>query len=604
MENGDSENKHRPTPAEHPDAENDGGHDPRSDARRPPATAPSSRADPDDPPTIFAGIKTYHALVEEMRRPGSADDSMIGRTLENKFKVLRKIGDGGMGIVYEAEHLQLNKRFAIKSIRSKYTHNPDFLARFNQEARTQALLQHPNIIQVTDFISEGSRFYLVMEYTEGKGLNRVIEERQLGEEELLSVAKDVLKSLDHAHGKGIIHRDIKPSNIMIASDNSAKLMDFGIAFLVGDTTRQIDVAGSPLYMSPEQLSSPETMDHRTDIYSMGIVMFEMVAGRRPYDNKPDDDTRFYMNVAEVLTSDHGCAPALADIIGKCLEKRPEDRFADCREIVEQIDAYERQTHIECRKCKTVNRVRDKYHLKGERCVSCGRILSTKSRFTRIWAVAFALAVSLIMAYLFVPWPGNLIVTTAPEQAEVFIGGESSGFSPLEQSLSPGVYDVVIRKEGFEDVAHTVTIQKHKKTDLNIDMSRTDELPRFAYDAIRKAYQTAAYICRDLNDMAASEANLEIAESMGDSALTTAYRNQVAELSENIDDGFAEYIEVFKELKAIRPAVRNAAYEKYVQTLQRKEGSLNNLAVVWRHFNEFVDQAVSIEAWKEAIRNFC
>ena len=451
---------------------------------------------------------------------------------------------------------------------------------------------------MTDYISEGGHFYLVMEYMQGKGLNQLIKERQLGEEELLSIAKDVLQSLHHAHSKGIIHRDIKPSNIMIADDHRANLMDFGIAFLVSDKTKQIDVAGSPLYMSPEQLNRPETMDHRTDIYSMGIVMFEMFTGRKPYDGKPDDGTRFDMDVGEVLTATSDCAPELAEIVAKCMEWRPEDRFKDCQEIISRIEAYERQTHLECRKCKTINRVRDKYHLKGEKCVSCGRTLSMKSRFTKIWATAFALAAALILAYLFVPWPGTLVVTTTPEAAEVFIGGEPSGLSPFEISLSPGAYDVVIKMEGFEDFARTVTIQKHKKSDLNVDLPRTDEMPRIAYDAIRKAYQTAAYICRDLNDMAASEANLGIAESIGDSALTTAYRNQIAELVQNIDDGFAKYVETFRELKAIRPAIRDAAYQKYVQTLQHKGGSLDNLAVVWRHFNEFAGQAVSIEAWKE------
>ena len=542
--------------------------------------------------------------MDDARQRDPADHAIISRTIDNKYKVLKKIGAGGMGVVYEAEHLHLNKRFAIKSIRSKYTTNTDFHARFNHEAKTQALLQHPNIIQVTDYISEGGHFYLVMEYVAGKGLNQLIKKQQLGEEALLSIAKDVLKSLHHAHSKGIIHRDIKPSNIMIAKDNSAMLMDFGIAFLADDNAQQRDVAGSPSYMSPEQFKNPETMDHRSDIYSMGIVMFEMFAGHKTYDSKADDDTRFYIDVAEMLTSTAGCAPELAEIVNKCMERRPEDRFKDCREILERIEAYERQTHLECRKCKTMNRVQNKYRIKDEKCISCGRTLSMKSRFTKVWACAFALAASLILAYLLVPWPGSLVVLTTPENAEIFIGGEPIGVSPFEISLSPGEYDVVIKKEGFDDFARTITIQKSEKTDLNIDMPRTDELSRVAYEAIRKAYQTAAYICRDLNDLAASEANLEIAKSIGDSALTTAYGNQMAELKQNIDDGFAKYVETFKELKAIRPAVRDAAYQKYVQALQRKEGNLANLAMVWHHFNEFTDQAVAKEAWKAAIRKFC
>lgn len=573
-------------------------------------SVPSSAADSTSTEvteTVFAGTTRDRTRDNVSGRCDSDDDPLIGSVIENKFKVLRAIGIGGMGIVYEAEHLQLNKRFAIKSIRSKYTTDPAFLARFDKEAKTQALLQHPNIIQVTDFIAEGDHFYLVMEYVEGKGLNELISEDRLAEEMSLAIARDVLKSLDYAHSKGVIHRDIKPSNIMvdsIDSDNCAKLMDFGIAFLADDTTQPRDVAGSPAYMSPEQLNDPDRMDHRSDIYAMGIVLFEMFTGEKPFGDTLAQDQPLDIDLVRKKMSAAGCAPELTGIVHKCLQWQPEKRFRDCREILERLEAYERQTYVECHKCKTINRVQNKYRLKGEKCLKCGRTLSLRGRFTKLWAASSVLAASVILAYLFMPWPGSLVVLTTPENAQIFIGDEDRGFSPFKTSLAPGEYEVMIRKEGFADYKRAITIQKHKTTDLNIDMPKLDKLPWMAYNAIQKAYQTTAYICRDLNDLAASEANLEIAKSIGDSSLTTSYQNQVTELKQNIEDGFAKYVAAFKELKAIPPDIRNAAYQRYVQTLRGKAGNVTNLAVVWQHFTDYLDQAVSMEEWKDAIRKFC
>lgn len=576
---------------------------PATKARPSVSPSPAAGGGRDVSSTVFAETTSDDAHGNATGEQDSDDNPLIGGIIENKFKVLREIGIGGMGVVFEAEHLHLNKRFAIKSIRSKYTTDPNFLERFNQEAKTQALLQHPNIIQVTDFISEGGHFYLVMEYVEGKGLNELISEGGRDEEVLFAIAKDVLKSLGHAHGKGVIHRDIKPSNIMIADDHSAKLMDFGIAFLVDDKTQQRGVAGSPAYMSPEQLTDPERMDHRSDIYAMGIVLFEMFTGQKPFGDKLKPGEPLDLHLVQKLMSSAGLAPELTRIVHKCLQWRPEERFKDCQEIIEQIENYERQTHLECHKCKTINRVQNKYQLKGEKCISCGRSLSLRSRFTKIWAATSIAAGSLILAYLFMPWPGSLVVLTKPENAQIVIDGEHRGISPLEISLSPGEYEVVIKKEGFEDFKRTITVQKHKTTDLNIDLPKLDKLPWIAYNAIKKAYQTAAYICRDLNELSTSEANLEIAKSLGDSALTTAYQKQMAEQNQNIDEGLAKYVEAFKELETIRTDIRDAAYQRYVQALREKKGNVANLAIVWQHFNDYSNQAVSMKAWKAAIGEF-
>ena len=154
--------------------------------------------------TESARIAFKRATPGQTKKPVKMPAPIVGKVIEKKFKVIREIGGGAMGVVYEAEHLQLRKRFAIKCIRAEYTKDPDFNKRFDREAKTQALLQHPNIIQVTDFIKENGQFFMVMEHVQGHGLDALIKEKKISEEEMLSIFKDVLKGLGHAHRKGLL----------------------------------------------------------------------------------------------------------------------------------------------------------------------------------------------------------------------------------------------------------------------------------------------------------------------------------------------------------------------------------------------------------------
>ena len=229
---------------------------------------------------------------------------------------------------------------------------------------------------MTDFISLDGQYFLVMEYVEGQGLDKLLANEKVDEDEILSILKDVLKGLSHAHEKGIVHRDIKPSNILIAEDRTAKLMDFGIALLVEDgSVGKRSVAGTPAYMSPEQISRPETVDSRSDIYSLGIVMFEALIGKRPFDGDTDRQTQMnhiHKALPHIEAVFPHIAPELAAMLEKSLKKSPEERFTNCTQFYASIDAFIKQTHLECRSCKFVNRVKDKYALKGEKCEKCGQ----------------------------------------------------------------------------------------------------------------------------------------------------------------------------------------------------------------------------------------
>lgn len=272
---------------------------------------------------------------------------MIGKIIGN-LKLISEIGEGGMGKVYLAEHITLKKRFAVKCLAPELTRIPQFRDRFSVEARAQAQLTHVNIVQVTDFLEHEGNYYLVMEYVEGQSLEDIIKQRgKLQEKEALPIIKDVLNGLNYAHTKGVIHRDIKPSNILIDKKNHAKIMDFGLAILTGEKrlTNTGTNIGSPWYMSPEHINNPKHIDHRSDVYSMGIVLYEMLTGNVPFDGETTFDIQNkHVNypAPDPSNINPDISKTLSNIILKALEKNPDHRFNGCGEFLEYILEYEKE----------------------------------------------------------------------------------------------------------------------------------------------------------------------------------------------------------------------------------------------------------------------
>lgn len=270
---------------------------------------------------------------------------MIGKTIGN-LRIISEIGKGGMGVVYLAEHMTLKKRFAVKSLSSELTQDPQFRERFYQEAQNQALLDHPNIVQATDFFEENRQFFFVMEYVDGQDLGELIRTKgNLQEKEALSILKDILQGLNLAHDKGIIHRDVKPSNILIDKSGRARIMDFGIAVMVGGQrlTATGTTVGSPCYMSPEQIIHPQNIDYRSDVYSAGIVLYEMLVGDVPFDAETDyavQNQQVNTPTPDPCQRNPEISPELAQIILKAMDKAPDKRFQGCAEFLDSIKAYE------------------------------------------------------------------------------------------------------------------------------------------------------------------------------------------------------------------------------------------------------------------------
>jgi serine/threonine protein kinase len=216
---------------------------------------------------------------------------LVGETI-GSYRVLDQLGQGGMGTVYLAEHRHLHRKAAIKVLLKEFISRPDLLERFFAEARATSLIEHAGIVQIFDCeVDADGRPYIVMEFLGGETLAGHLRHGPLPAEQAAAYARCMAEALAAAHDKGIIHRDIKPDNVFVkpGPPPSAKLVDFGIAKLAGEfhaglknRTQTGIVMGTPLYMSPEQCRGAGTVDYRTDIYSLGCLLFEMLAGRPPY----------------------------------------------------------------------------------------------------------------------------------------------------------------------------------------------------------------------------------------------------------------------------------------------------------------------------------
>jgi serine/threonine protein kinase len=279
--------------------------------------------------------------------PGA--DPLLGGIVDGRYEVLSVIGEGGMGTVYEVRHKALGKRFALKALRKDLALDGEIAARFIQEARTAAAVSHPGLVEITDFGRlESGQVYFVMELLEGKSLASLLRTGgPLPAARGLSIVRQLVHALKAAHDASIVHRDLKPDNIHISrGDNGSdfvKIVDFGLAKVIGSSklTRAGMVFGTPHYMSPEQAAG-EHVDHRADIYALGIVMYEMFTGKVPFeaDSYMGVLTKhMYMTPAppSVLSPELKSLGALEDVILRCLQKRPAARYDSLAALLLDLD---------------------------------------------------------------------------------------------------------------------------------------------------------------------------------------------------------------------------------------------------------------------------
>ncbi|MCB2305748.1 Stk1 family PASTA domain-containing Ser/Thr kinase [Clostridium estertheticum] len=268
---------------------------------------------------------------------------MIGTFLLNRYELLENIGEGGMGTVYKAKCHVLNRFVAVKILKSELSNDEEFVSRFKREATSIAKLSHPNIVNVHDVCSENNVNFIVMEYVDGKTLKQIIKENgRLTSKKTLDIVFQIAKALQCAHTSGIIHRDIKPDNIMITKDEMVKVMDFGIAKVADarTVTNSNKVMGTAHYFSPEQAKG-NFVDCRSDIYSLGIVMYEMVTGEVPYDAE-SVITIAMMHIQGPITAPKDVITNIPEninqVILRAMQKEPIKRYQTANEMSEVIGA--------------------------------------------------------------------------------------------------------------------------------------------------------------------------------------------------------------------------------------------------------------------------
>lgn len=270
----------------------------------------------------------------------------LGKTLDGRYEMISVLGIGGMAVVYKAYDHKLKRHVAIKVLRDDVAMDAPSRRRFRTEYQAVGMLSHPNIRAVYDVVSSGDTEYIVMEFVDGINLKQYLKKKgALSWKEVLHFSSQIAKALSHAHGKGIIHMDIKPQNIILPKDGTVKIADFGIAHLVEESGQEGDdgdeAVGSIHYISPEQARG-EAVDARTDIYSLGVVMYEMLTGRIPFDGDSVAEVAVkHFTISPDLPSvlNPEIPPELEEITQKAMQPNPDDRYPSAEEMLTDLEDF-------------------------------------------------------------------------------------------------------------------------------------------------------------------------------------------------------------------------------------------------------------------------
>jgi serine/threonine protein kinase len=455
------------------------------------------------------------------------ESAMAGKILRN-FRIVSEIGEGGMGVVYLAEHVDLHKRFAIKSLSRALSGEPDFRRRFFDEAQKQALLDDPNIVQVTDFFEVSGEFFLVMEYVDGQDLSRLIKSKgKLAESEALPIVRDILKGLRFAHAKGLVHRDIKPSNVLVDKSGRARIMDFGIAIMAGGVEKSLTAAGvaigSPWYMSPEHILRPREVERRTDIYALGIVLYEMLTGGVPFDAETDfgvKEQQVRAPAPDPRKRNSEISEGVAETILKAMAKDPAERFQDCGEFLKAVDDADRKPGV--RRPPTV-------------------VIAA--------LVATLVASAGISAYLYTRSP----VPTPPAPATVRV-------EPPSESSGSSTPDPTPR--------------------LRHDTER-----KIVYNVIQSGSEKAWFACTQFDLLKRKEAGLRSARLIGDTNIEEGFKKQILDHKANIANALREYSGFLDQLAKADAAIAAQEFDKYSNALEAKNDfdQIQIARVMKRHY---------------------
>ncbi len=322
--------------------------DPSSEERSPQELGDA----PEQPPSDSTLIRPLSASPARGQVPprsqesaqSGADDEFIGKVLGG-CQLLERIGRGGMGVVYKAKQLNLGRTVAVKVLASDLASDEGFVRRFVQEARSAALLNHPNIVHINDVGEYQGVFFFVMEYIDGKNLREYLKTvKKLDVQRAVDIAVQVCHALRHAHNRGIIHRDIKPENIMLSEEGAVKLADLGLAKRMASEnsaslTQAGAILGTPYYMAPEQAKDFRHVDRRSDIYSLGVTLYRMLTGKVPFDGRSPIEVMIKAidgKKIPVRELNPEVPPELEAVVDRMMHKNPDQRYQDVDEVLRDL----------------------------------------------------------------------------------------------------------------------------------------------------------------------------------------------------------------------------------------------------------------------------
>jgi len=415
------------------------------------------------------------------------------------YTILAEIGSGGMAVVHKAEQTSLGRLVAIKELRSELATDSSLIARFEREAKCVAALAHQNIVHIYDFITRGTSMYIVMEFVEGIDLFELLGKvERLPPDIAAIIGLQAARALEYAHFRGVVHRDFKPSNLMITKQGELKLMDFGIARdeSFDDLTRPGTSLGTPAYMSPEQIMG-EKVDFRSDIFSFGIVLYQMLTGQKPF---VEDDTRSVMQ--RILNEDHlpprklfpDIPWGLSRILNKCMEKRPERRYKSTEFLRRDLEAFvAKKVHINfngrlliyLRHRELISDSEAKTYVRAEELNSQsvlatdtghidGKVAVLRPLITAHAALllGFALFASAVDYFKLGGEVGFVRVHVQP-WAEVFVDGELHDTTPFVApvAVSQGSHTFEFRNAYYAPETRTVDVQAGETKKLSVTLSK-------------------------------------------------------------------------------------------------------------------------------------
>jgi len=417
--------------------------------------------------------------------------SFIGKVLDN-YRILERLGIGGMGVVFKAIHIKLDKVLALKIIAPGLAMNEHFIKRFQTEAKALAKFEDPNIVRIYDLRSADDQWFIVMEYVEGTTLtDKILKDGALQWLEALPIIKQVLSAIGHAHEAGIIHRDIKPNNIMLNDKGNVKITDFGLAKDQTKTTNTISVTsgGTLYYMSPEHVKGFSFIDARSDLYSIGMTFYEMLTGIVPFqDIKSDFDIRESI-IRKEFDKPQSINPAipseLENIVMKSISKNPDDRYQTADDLMQAILEFESQNSIAKGEQKAKKEqitdspvvysesVKKKDSSLPEKTVE--PMISRKKRPVLQLLTATLLIIAVIIVIFLQsdyfsnssspaeqiqekPLLSQLTVSSTPASAWIILNGDSVGQTPLSNhTLQAGQYTLTLSKEHYYSIDTTISL---------------------------------------------------------------------------------------------------------------------------------------------------